>query len=83
MNSKTSRSAINADAAGADNKGAHEVPFLASGSRDKAIRVWDVTAGVCLFILNGHDNLVRGIVFHSGGKFIIREKKADHYCLTI
>ncbi|XP_033222303.1 lissencephaly-1 homolog isoform X2 [Belonocnema kinseyi] len=64
------RAPINA-AAGADNKGAHEGPFLASGSRDKSIRVWDVGAGVCLFTLIGHDNWVRSIVFHPGGKFIV------------
>ncbi|KOX75516.1 Lissencephaly-1 like protein [Melipona quadrifasciata] len=66
----SARASINA-AAGADNKGAHEGPFLASGSRDKVIRVWDVGAGVCLFTLLGHDNWVRGIVFHPGGKFIV------------
>lgn len=67
---ESARASINA-AAGADNKGAHEGPFLASGSRDKTIRVWDVGAGVCLFTLHGHDNWVRGIVFHPGGKFIV------------
>lgn len=35
------------------------------------IRVWDVGAGVCLFTLIGHDNWVRCIVFHPGGKFIV------------
>lgn len=67
---ENARASINA-AAGADNKGAHEGPFLASGSRDKMIRVWDVGAGVCLFTLIGHDNWVRCIVFHPGGKFIV------------
>lgn len=67
---ENARASINA-AAGADNKGAHEGPFLASGSRDKMIRVWDVGAGVCLFTLVGHDNWVRCIVFHPGGKFIV------------
>lgn len=35
------------------------------------MQVWDVGAGVCLFTLNGHDNWVRGIVFHPGGKYVI------------
>lgn len=26
---------------------------------------------MCLFTLNGHDNWVRGIVFHPGGKYMI------------
>lgn len=27
--------------------------------------------GMCLFTLVGHDNWVRGVVFHPGGKFIV------------
>ncbi|XP_054168312.1 lissencephaly-1 homolog isoform X1 [Oppia nitens] len=46
-------------------------PFLASGSRDKTIKVWDVSVGVCLFTLIGHDNWVRGICWHPGGKYIV------------
>ena len=46
-------------------------PFLASGSRDKTIKVWDVSVGVCLFTLIGHDNWVRGLAWHPGGKYII------------
>lgn len=34
-------------------------------------RIWDVTAGVCLILLAGHDNWVRGVVFHPGGKFLV------------
>ncbi|KAJ8934068.1 hypothetical protein NQ318_012499 [Aromia moschata] len=62
----SSANAIN-EAAGVDNKkGAHMGPFLASGSRDKTIRIWDVGAGVALFVLVAHDNWVRGVVFHPG-----------------
>lgn len=46
-------------------------PFLVSGSRDKTIKIWDVSVGICLFTLIGHDNWVRGVVWHSGGKYII------------
>ncbi|XP_033628104.1 lissencephaly-1 homolog isoform X1 [Asterias rubens] len=46
-------------------------PFLVSGSRDKSIKVWDVSAGVCIITLTGHDNWVRGVLFHPGGKFIV------------
>lgn len=45
--------------------------YLASGSRDKSIKIWDVNAGVCLMSLTGHDNWVRGVVFHPGGKFLM------------
>lgn len=37
----------------------------------KFYRIWDVGAGVCLILLAGHDNWVRGVVFHPGGKFLI------------
>lgn len=68
---ENSASAIN-EAAGADNKkGHHQGPFLASGSRDKTIRIWDVSVGLCLFTLTGHDNWVRGLSFHPGGKYLV------------
>jgi len=65
--------AINEAAAAADNKNSvtHPGPFLASGSRDKTIRVWDVSTGLCLFTLTGHDNWVRGLSWHPGGKFLL------------
>lgn len=34
-------------------------------------RIWDVSAGVCLILLTGHDNWVRGVAFHPGGKFLV------------
>ncbi len=42
-----------------------------SGSRDKTIKVWDVSVGLCLFTLIGHDNWVRGVCWHPGGKYIV------------
>lgn len=64
--------AIN-EAAAMDNKisSNHTGPFLASGSRDKTIRVWDVSTGLCLFTLLGHDNWVRGLSWHPGGKYLL------------
>lgn len=60
------------EAAGNDNKkGQHVGPFIVSGSRDKTIKIWDVSSGICLFTLHGHDNWVRGVVFHPGGKFLL------------
>lgn len=46
-------------------------PYLASGSRDKTIKVWDITTTQLLFTLNGHNNWVRGVIFHPGGKFLL------------
>lgn len=39
----------------------------ASGSRDNTARVWDLDAGVCLFVLQGHTNWVRSLVVPSTG----------------
>ncbi|KAK4229658.1 nuclear distribution protein nudF-1 [Podospora fimiseda] len=44
--------------------------FIATGSRDKQIRLWD-SRGNCIRVLTGHDNWVRGLVFHPGGKYLI------------
>jgi platelet-activating factor acetylhydrolase IB subunit alpha len=44
--------------------------FVATGSRDKSIRIWDAR-GTLIKTLLGHDNWVRGLVFHPGGKFLI------------
>lgn len=46
-------------------------PYLCSGSRDKTIKLWDTLTNQCLFTLNGHNNWIRGIVFHPGGKFLL------------
>ncbi|KAL8298081.1 hypothetical protein RB601_002746 [Gaeumannomyces tritici] len=43
--------------------------FMASGSRDKTIKIWD-SRGTCLKTLIGHDNWVRALVFHPGGKYL-------------
>lgn len=45
--------------------------FVASGSRDRTIKIWDATTGQCLYTFNGHDNWVRGLCFHPSGKFLI------------
>lgn len=44
--------------------------YMATGGRDKSIRLWDAR-GQCLKILVGHDNWVRALVFHPGGKHLI------------
>ena len=44
--------------------------FMATGSRDKTIKLWDAR-GTCLMTLVGHDNWVRGLVFHPGGKYLL------------
>ena len=44
--------------------------FLATGSRDKSIKIWD-SRGTLIKTLVGHDNWVRALVFHPGGKYLL------------
>ncbi|CAI2167204.1 18033_t:CDS:2 [Funneliformis geosporum] len=44
--------------------------YIVTGSRDKTIKLWDST-GQCVKTLVGHDNWVRGLVFHPTGKFLL------------
>jgi len=44
--------------------------FMATGSRDKTIKLWDAR-GTCFMTLVGHDNWVRALVFHPGGKYLL------------
>eukprot|EP00696_Hemimastix_kukwesjijk_P004174 gnl/Hemi2/15136_TR5109_c0_g1_i1.p1 gnl/Hemi2/15136_TR5109_c0_g1~~gnl/Hemi2/15136_TR5109_c0_g1_i1.p1 ORF type:complete len:449 (-),score=44.66 gnl/Hemi2/15136_TR5109_c0_g1_i1:276-1529(-) len=52
---------------------AHAVPagYLITGSRDRTIKVWDMSSSMCIMTLEGHDNWVRGVVGHPSGEFII------------
>jgi platelet-activating factor acetylhydrolase IB subunit alpha len=43
--------------------------FLATGSRDKTIKIWDAR-GTLIKTLVGHDNWVRALLFHPGGKYL-------------
>lgn len=45
--------------------------YLASGSRDKNIMIWEAKSGRCLITLVGHDNWVNDLVFHPGGRFLL------------
>ena len=45
--------------------------FLASGSSDKKIKIWEVKSGRCVITLVGHDNWVTDLCFHPVGRFLI------------
>ncbi|KAE8354745.1 WD40-repeat-containing domain protein [Aspergillus coremiiformis] len=44
--------------------------FIATGARDKTIKLWE-SRGRLIKTLTGHDNWVRGLVFHPNGKYLI------------
>ncbi|KAJ5082936.1 hypothetical protein N7532_011979 [Penicillium argentinense] len=44
--------------------------FVATGGRDKIINLWDAR-GNLIKTLVGHDNWIRSLVFHPGGKYLI------------
>lgn len=45
--------------------------YIASGSRDKSIKIWDLATGRCVATFVGHDNWIRGLRFHPNGKFLV------------
>ncbi|OLL25275.1 Nuclear distribution protein PAC1, partial [Neolecta irregularis DAH-3] len=59
--------------AGLKNGTGSELPagqFIATGSRDKTIKLWDAH-GSLFKTLHGHDNWVRAVLFHPGGKYLL------------
>ncbi|KAL5340695.1 WD40-repeat-containing domain protein [Aspergillus crustosus] len=44
--------------------------FIATGARDKTIKLWEAR-GRLIKTLVGHDNWVRGLLFHPGGKYLL------------
>jgi WD40 repeat protein/DNA-binding SARP family transcriptional activator len=45
-------------------------PCLASGSADHTIRIWDVSTGQCLHLLQGHSNAVLRLVWSPDGHIL-------------
>ena len=45
--------------------------FLASGSRDGTVRLWDLQTGECLHIWNAHAALVRSVAFSQDGAWLV------------
>ena len=57
-------------AAGGDGGAAAD--YLASGSRDRTVRLWSVAAGgTCLRTFRAHENWVRGVLVHPGGQYVL------------
>ncbi|OWZ67725.1 nuclear distribution protein PAC1 [Cryptococcus neoformans] len=45
--------------------------YVATGSRDKTVKLWDALSGQCLRTFIGHDNWIRALVFHPTGKYLL------------
>lgn len=45
--------------------------FVATGGRDKIIKIWDSTSGQCIKTLTGHDNWIRGLCWSPDGQYLL------------
>lgn len=45
--------------------------YIATGARDKKIRIFEVKSGRLVITLAGHDNWVTDLYFHPNGKYLI------------
>lgn len=45
--------------------------FIATGSRDKLIKVWNAERGESVMTLAGHDGWVNKVIFHHNGKYLL------------
>lgn len=48
-----------------------EFSYLASGSRDRTVRLWDAIRGQQLMVFSAHESWVRCVVMHPSGKYVI------------
>ena len=45
--------------------------YIASGSSDRSVRVWDVSTGSCVRVLTGHKDTVYALAFSPDGRFLV------------
>lgn len=45
--------------------------YIATGARDKKIRIFEVRSGRLVLTLHGHDNWVTDLMFHPNGKYLM------------
>ncbi|KAL7423272.1 Lissencephaly-1 [Cryptotrichosporon argae] len=67
----TIRELAGVQAAAGDARAKAPGAYVATGSRDKTIRLWDAQSGQCLRTFAGHDNWIRALVFHPTGKYLL------------
>jgi WD40 repeat protein len=56
--------------------------YIASGSDDHTVKVWDMATGACMQTLEGHDSLVRSIAFDSSGSYLLTDTGCIKLCGT-
>jgi len=54
-----------------EEEGPPQPRFLASGSRDRTILIYDLEEVKCIMVLKGHDNWVRSLQWHPAGKYLV------------
>lgn len=45
--------------------------FVATGGRDKVVKIWDSVSGQCIKTLIGHENWVRGLCWSPDGMYLL------------
>ena len=45
--------------------------YLASGGRDRSVRLWNISTQQCLNVFKYHENWIRSVIIHPSGKYII------------
>lgn len=45
--------------------------YLASGGRDRTVRLWSIASASCLAVFTAHENWVKGVVLHPSGNYVV------------
>ena len=45
--------------------------YLASGGRDRTVRLWKISTVECLAVFKQHENWVRSVLIHPSGNYVI------------
>lgn len=69
LSSSSSNSSSPTNASAKQNELLHD--YLASGSRDRTVRLWRVSEQTCLAVFRAHENWVRSVLIHPSGNYII------------
>jgi platelet-activating factor acetylhydrolase IB subunit alpha len=45
--------------------------YLASGSRDKTVRLWKISQAACVAVFKAHENWVQSVLIHPNGNYVL------------